>query len=138
MKKVFVIPILLTYLFAVTGVMIHAHYCGKNLESLEVYTKSDGCPDGECGDESQKSDPCCQDKVIAAKITHDQHNENIYHHSFAQQLDIAPAILPYGIDISAVATGNNAINTINAPNAPPGPWQNISLHKLHCRFTYYG
>jgi hypothetical protein len=118
--------------------MVHAHYCGQTLESLEVYTKSDGCGGGECGDESEQSDSCCKDKVIAAKITHDQHNENIYHHSFAQQFDILSAVLPYATDIVFSAIGDNAINTIHAPNAPPGRWQNIALHKLHCRFTYYG
>jgi len=137
MKKILVIPIMLVYLLAMSGVMIYLHYCGKTLESWSFYAKSNGCSEGECGDEKQKSDDCCKDKVIASKISQDQHIADVFKLKLANDLyatlrtpvffasDENPFIAPAQL-------------TSNLPNAPPGLWQNIPLYKLHLSFTYYG
>ena len=69
---------MLLYMLAVSGVLIHAHYCGDELESWEVYQEAQGCAGGECGDETEQNDDCCQDKVIAAKVSVDQKQADNY------------------------------------------------------------
>lgn len=125
------------YLIAVSGIMIQLHYCGANLESWNVFAKSDGCDGGECGDESSQSDDCCKDEVVTAKVSHEQNVAE------AVKLKLSPlnwvAIstpqqwLPY--KVASVQIYNTLCSR---PNAPPGLWQQIPLFKLHSSFTYYG
>ena len=136
MKKFIVIPVMFLYLLAMSGVMIHMHYCGKTLESWSVYSKSNGCEEGECGDEEKVPDPCCKDKVITSKVSHDQHFIEAF------KLKNTPAfvaIIPQHFfnENEVVFYDELTINT-NRPNAPPGLWQDLSLYKLYQRFTYYG
>jgi hypothetical protein len=73
MKKLVVIPVMVLYLFAVTGIMIHAHYCGQQLESWQMYVKGDdGCADDTCTDEPAEEEGCCKDEVVSAKVSIDQ------------------------------------------------------------------
>src|ERR1043165_6136834 len=72
MKKYLVIPLLFIYLLSVSGIVCYAHYCGVNLVSVNVYAGWNGCEDGGCGDESDEPDGCCKDKVVTARVTHDQ------------------------------------------------------------------
>jgi hypothetical protein len=124
------------YLFAVSGVMITLHYCGPNVESWKVYAKSDGCEEGECGDESEQNDGCCKDEVIAAKISNDQHTVSEFKLKLSPDVWIAPAI-PNHFEIQGTyAVAVKA--TAHQPNAPPGRWQDIPLYKLHSGFIYYG
>jgi len=136
MKRYLVLPLMFLYLLAVTGVVVNAHYCGKNLVSWNVFLKANPC--GGCDDDQGKVVPhkCCKDKQVNAKVTHDQNSVSIN-----LQLDATvhlpadkPAII-FG-DIAVPATREVAF-TYRA-NAPPGLWQNIPLYKLHARFTYYG
>lgn len=136
MKRLLLIPVMFVYLFAVSGIMISLHYCGQELESWNVFSKT-GCEDGACDDESQESDGCCKDEVITAKITKDQHVAPTF--KFKVPLDEWQAPLPVypfvqALDHSAVTVKATA----HQPNAPPGLWQQIPLYKLHSSFTYYG
>lgn len=136
MKKFLVIPVMFIYLIAVSGIMIQLHYCGAELESWNVYLENDGCADGFCDEEPQKADGCCQNKVIAAKVSHDQHTENFIKLKLSAvewQLTAIPAIAHH----AQIKVHSERIAAHNA-NAPPGLWQDIPLYKLHSRLTYYG
>jgi len=138
-KRILVIPIMFLYLLAVSGVMIHLHYCGSTLESFTFYTKTDGCGEGECGDESKKSDDCCKDKVIASKVSVDQHFSDGLKLKQSPIEDF-PAVVPvlYSVISSQFIPACSYKTTGNQSNAPPGLWQHIPLYKLHSNFTYYG
>lgn len=135
MKKFLVVPIMLLYLFAVTGVMIHLHYCGAELESWTLNEKK-GCADGACGDESEKSDKCCKDKVIISK-TAPSHNIASAIKFIAGGIDIHLEAVPVYSYIYYIATAD-VHTVVHAANAPPGLWQGLPLFKLHSCFTYYG
>jgi hypothetical protein len=137
MKKFLVIPIMFLYLIAMSGVMVHAHYCGKQLASWNINEKTDGCGDEGCGNESGKTHKCCKDKVVAAKVSQDQNHVDFF--KLKTSLPTIEASLPTALFILS-----EPINTVhyrssaNQPNAPPGLWENIPLYKLHSSFTYYG
>ena len=137
MKRLLVIPIMFFYLFAVTGVMIHVHYCGQELESWNVYAQNEGCPDSECGDEKGVPDDCCKDEVIAAKISYDQNTVSEFKIKFAPVEWMAMQPVAFSV-YKAPAFSKAAVLADNRSNAPPGLWQHIPLYKLHTSFTYYG
>jgi len=137
MKKFLVIPVMFLYLLAVSGVNIYAHYCGKALESWSLYAATDGCGDGACGDEKQKSDDCCKDKVIASKVAQDQHFAGAFKlKPGADIFDAQPA--PVFATVKQKQVIAAVFPKAHKSNAPPGLWQYIPLYKLHTRFTYYG
>jgi hypothetical protein len=121
------------YLLAVSGVLIHTHYCGKQLESWQVYAKADGCKDDVCSDNPDMEKGCCKDKVVVAKVNTDQTLVSFF------QLQLSPALLPeqpqYCTTRNTVALVSQK-SVLHRPNAPPGRWQNIPLFKLHKQFKY--
>jgi hypothetical protein len=137
MKKFFVIPIMFIYLLAVSGIMVTVHYCGQEMESLSFFSKSDKCDETECNDEPGKSDGCCQDKTVAAKVTNEQDAVNAF------KLKLQPIEIVAVLTTKIYSDQNDVrLSAIEAPsyraNAPPGLWQSIPLFKLHSSFTYYG
>lgn len=139
MKRFLVIPIMMLYMLAVSGVLIHAHYCGSELESWQVYQEAQGCAGGECGDETEQNDGCCQDKVITAKVSVDQKlTENSYKFLTGQDIVADEVALPSYSYCQPHYLQNRGTTTAHQSNAPPGLWQGIPLYKLHVRFTYYG
>jgi hypothetical protein len=137
MKRLLVIPVMFLYLVAVSGILIHTHYCGKQLESWQVYVKSDeGCTDDVCTDNPAEEEGCCKDEVVVAKVTVDQNIVDFFKLQLSQDwaLPLQPQYFVPQNNTVALA----AKQTTNMPNAPPGRWQNIPLFKLHSSFTYYG
>lgn len=136
LKRLVVIPLLMIYLIAVSGVMIELHYCGQELESWQLFTKNDGCEDDACGDESSENDGCCKDELVVAKVNQEQ--------EVASQLVLKllnssyDATLPEFVIVLQGESKEAASQLIHSANAPPGLWQNIPLYKLHSNFTYYG
>lgn len=138
MKKLIVIPVMFLYMLAATGIMIHAHYCGQELESWQMYVNNeDGCKDDVCTDVAEEEEGCCKDEVVVTKISNDQDVVSFFKLKLASAEWILPgAIQPFysaqsvTYELPAIITGH--------PNAPPGLWQQIPLFKLHSRFTYYG
>lgn len=137
MKRILVIPIMFLYLLAVSGVMIHVHYCGQALESWNVYTPASGCEDSDCEDEPGENDGCCKDKIIAGKISQDQHQSDLIKIKSAV---CHPDCLRPSYEQPAGATLNSAEadKNTNQSNAPPGSWQSIPLYRLHSSLVYYG
>lgn len=137
MKRLLVIPVMFLYILAVSGIMVHAHYCGEVLESWAVYLKAGGCDDGGCDDESQEPDGCCEDKVIAYKVTNDQHQVDVFKLKL-QTLQLSAVV----VDTYHPGSGNTFHSRLAVPtyqsNSPPGLWESIPLYKLHSSFTYYG
>ncbi|MBS1774093.1 MAG: hypothetical protein JST82_14635 [Bacteroidetes bacterium] len=136
MKRLLVIPIMFLYIFAVSGVMVSAHYCGKQLESWKMYAQATGCKDDVCSDKPEMEEGCCKDKVVVAKVSTDQNIVNFFKLQLTADwiLPVNPEYLtPEKVSFACV----NRHNTYQ-PNAPPGRWQNIPLFKLHSSFTYYG
>ncbi|OSZ78058.1 hypothetical protein CAP35_07275 [Chitinophagaceae bacterium IBVUCB1] len=136
MKRLIVIPIMFIYLLAVSGVMINMHYCGDELESWEVYAKSDGCADDSCSDEPEEESGCCKDEVISAKVAADQNVVDFFKLKLSATAWIAPQPLYHIADAATCCIAQST--TEYMPNAPPGLWQNIPLFKLHSSLTYYG
>jgi hypothetical protein len=137
MKSFLVIPLMLIYLLSASGIVCYAHYCGSELVSVNMYTESDGCEDGGCGDESEEPDDCCKDEVVTAKVIQDQNSSELLKLKFSNALiDLAPAGY-FSINACAFCSVHYT-SKVNNANAPPGPWQSIPLYKLHSSFTYYG
>jgi hypothetical protein len=137
MKKLIVIPVMFLYILAVSGVMVYAHYCGDTLESWNVYLKGAGCEEGDCGDEEEQSDSCCKDKVVTTKVSQDQHHTDWLKLKLSQP--VMAAQTPGFLLVQVIAAGDGTGEAgIHHANAPPGPWQQIPLYKLHSRLTYYG
>ncbi len=126
------------YLLAVSGVLIHTHYCGKQLESWQVYVKSDdGCKDDVCTDDPDMENGCCKDETIVAKVNTDQNIVSFFTIKLtAFDWDVPPVPQQYFAQKAIEFIGEKPVT--GRPNAPPGLWQNIPLFKLHSRFTYYG
>ena len=137
MKRFLVIPIMVLYLLAMSGVMVHAHYCGDSLESWSVYLQGNGCEEDGCSDEPEEEDGCCKDKVVASKVSQDQNHVDAFKlkASLGEFEAIVPGTVGYHIDVPAVF---EATVVTNQSNAPPGLWEGIPLYKLHSSFTYYG
>ncbi|MCB0700686.1 MAG: hypothetical protein H6551_04865 [Chitinophagales bacterium] len=136
MKKLFVIPLLLLYITAVSGVMINLHYCGQALESWSLYADESGCTDDGCGDESDENDGCCKDEVIVVKVNQDQDAPTIF--KLKQTTFIPDAIMPYMVFVEKSNVADTHTSIANTTHAPPGLWQSIPLYKLHSSLTYYG
>lgn len=114
--------------------MIQLHYCGQQLESWNVFAQNDGCADDSCSDEAE-DDGCCKDEVVVAKVTNDQNTVSQQLFKFIS----GQAALPvYSIYCIECIDAYSAATLQYSPNAPPGPWQNIPLYKLHSNLTYYG
>jgi len=133
MKKYFVIPLLIIYLISISGLTIHAHYCGSHLMSWSIGAKGEGC--GVC-EKSSKCKKCCKDKDISYKVSNEQNTiaalkikKVISHFPIADQLPV--------FDYSSTQYRSYYFHSY-APNASPGQWQFIPLYKLHSSFTYYG
>lgn len=137
MKKLVVIPVMVLYLFAVTGIMIHAHYCGQQLESWQMYVKGDdGCVDDTCSDEPAEEEGCCKDEVVSAKVSIDQDVSFFKYKLLQGEWAMLPASHTEYVERTVAYTNYTPVS--GQPNAPPGRWQNIPLFKLHSSFTYYG
>lgn len=137
MKKFFVIPIMFIYLLAVSGIMVTAHYCGQQIESLSFFSNTSKCIDGDCDDKSGENDGCCKDKTIAAKVSNDQDAVSAFKLKL-QVLEIVTLPSSNTYDISNNFAQSDVSLTAYSANAPPGLWQQIPLFKLHSNFTYYG
>lgn len=137
MKRFLVIPIMLFYFLAVSGVNIHVHYCGKMMASWSLLANNKGCKDDGCKHDSKKSDGCCKDKVITAKTIQDQQIVAPNQLKLFNDLFVLPAI---NYNLFAENNWKNIHVNIgsNQSNAPPGLWQNIPLYKLQSRIVYYG
>ena len=128
---------MIIYLLAMSGVMIHAHYCSGNLESWNVYQKSSGCEDEICDDESEDADGCCKDKLVVSKVVEDQNHTDAFKLKVSDIFFETPGQNYFSS--SAVMLTSSQQNSISyQPNAPPGLWENIPLYKLHSGFIYYG
>lgn len=125
------------YLTAVSGVMIHLHYCGQQLESWSVNQKTTGCGDDACGDETAPTHNCCKDKVIAAKITKDQNSVTALKLKLSGGEFIVPTRIDYYREPATQVFNGYTIASCSA-NAPPGLWQQLPLYALHGSLTYYG
>lgn len=65
MKRLSIILFSAYYLFAISGVTVHYHYCCGKLASMDLYSpRKNPCP---CGENEGKSG-CCDHKVLVFKI----------------------------------------------------------------------
>lgn len=136
MKKLFIIPLMFIYLLSVTGMVCYVHYCGPEVVSVNMYSESDGCEDGGCGDESEEPDDCCKDEVVTAKVTQDHNTFEVFKLKLANYADV---ILPVSYQYEECAACSvHYVTKVQQANAPPGLWQSLPLYKLHSSFTYYG
>ncbi len=114
----------------------YVHYCGPEVVSVNMYSESDGCEDGGCGDESEEPDDCCKDEVVTAKVTQDHNTIDAFKLKLVNYADV---ILPVTYQYEECAAGAVHYTTkVHKANAPPGLWQSLPLYKLHSSFTYYG
>ncbi len=136
MKKLLVIPILLLYIIATSGISVSLHFCGDDVASWALTGKASGCEDASCESAAPSEDNCCKDKIIKANVDDEQVMVK------ALQLDKAPLL--FTTPTSFQGFSNNEVyqgfqpSVAHAANAPPGSWQAIPLYKLFSSFTYYG
>jgi hypothetical protein len=135
---------MILYLLAASGLLVHAHYCGDELASWNLYAKEAGCGDDGCGDESgpapvvAEEDGCCKDKVIHIRALSEQQQVEAVVLPFVAVDGLLPLPVFTGLfPESSVPVVGHTVACYKA-NAPPGRWQNVPLHKLYVRFTYYG
>jgi hypothetical protein len=136
MKKILVIPVMLIYILAVSGVWVNAHYCGGQLESWDVFSSSGGCSDDDCSEEEETPEGCCSEKMISSKLSLDQQYPEVQ-----KIVRIAVLESPFQIEFNIlpkISSGNCPVSLCYFPKAPPGLWQQISLYKLHSGFIFYG
>jgi hypothetical protein len=135
LKRLLVILFSFLYLASISGVEIHTHYCGNRLVDWNIGAKAEGC--GSC-DASASPKKCCKDKVVSLKGAVDQHAAaDIIKVKFTGGV-LLFAATPLHRQYAGVAYGGCYRALVYAANAPPGPWQQIPLFKLHSSFTYYG
>lgn len=135
-KKLFVIPLLFLYLVATTGIIIHLHYCGEQIESWALNDKADGCEDGPCDETDTQEHDCCKDKAVSSKMSVEQDVVSFFKLSFSQKF-ILPVPDYFSYENDRLICFCHAHGSFHA-HAPPGNRQFIPLYKLHSSLTYYG
>ena len=70
LKKYFFGVLVATYLLSAAGIPIYLHYCGGELEKVNVVLKSESCCDGE-EDDTQTASDCCKDENVFIQNTID-------------------------------------------------------------------
>lgn len=139
MKRFLVIPLMLLYLLAVSGLRINLHFCGSSISSWNVFAEADDCyceKPGKKKQENKKHD-CCSDETLLAKVEQDHNGVASLHFDYHPLDAWMPGPL-YQYISAAVPVTAPRLSPLHRPNAPPGLWQDIPLYKLHQRFTYYG
>lgn len=135
-KRYFVIPVIILYMFAVCGVLINVHYCGQQLASWNVYLDTAGCA-GECGDESDPGHNCCKDETVTAKVSQDHSISSWKYKISGEDIYMLPEALPGYPEVQSCFRSDATVVT-HLPQPPPGIWQSIPLYELFSRLTYYG
>lgn len=125
-----------TLLFSNVGLAVNIHYCGNEIEKIELgYASSMNCGDDSdeescCGIEDEsETDACCKDEIIKQ-----QADEVIVKAFHTQQLTafVVPTIYKFQSVIISETSLPESINRAfycNS-NAPP-------LYKLHQQFLLY-
>jgi hypothetical protein len=137
-KKFLVIPLLLLYLSAASGIMIHLHYCGNELADWKLYAHADSCCGDDCEDsEKQNEEDCCNDKILSYKIDKDQYFQKTAKPSFSIAIDWdgIPFYSPEDYHVNSYFLFQK--ENCNS-GAPPGLRTEIPLYKQHVSFIYYG
>ncbi|HUH26087.1 MAG TPA: hypothetical protein VLY87_05635 [Flavobacterium sp.] len=134
-KYLYSVLLTVTLLFSNVGLAVNIHYCGNEIEKIELgYASSMNCGDATdeescCGDDEPKVDGCCKDEIIKQ-----QADEVIVKVFQTQQITafVVPAV--YKLQ-SVIITEISLPKSINRTfycnrNAPP-------LYKLHQQFLLY-
>ncbi len=116
------------YLISVIGVAMNMHFCSGKLAEVS-FKKTAGC--GACKSESKyaKSEKCCQDTAVEAKIKDSHKGETKV--SLPQDFSIELFFGPVVSELFKVILPNTTGGNVN--KAPPLS-SIISLHILHCVF----
>lgn len=69
MKRIIAISLASYLLLLTVGVNVYAHFCGTELCSTSIVSKTNTCCPGE--DEAGKTDDCCSDKVKKLQLDTD-------------------------------------------------------------------
>lgn len=136
MKKLLVIPILLLYIIATSGISVSLHFCGDDVASWALTGKASGCEDASCDMAAPSEDNCCKDKIIKVNVDDEQVIVKALQWDNNQLLFVTPTIF-HGVLNNVVYQGYQP-SVAHAANAPPGLWQSIPLYKLFSSFAYYG
>ncbi len=121
---------------ATSGMIVHLHYCGEEVESWAVNENAGGCEDDPCEEGTEQEIGCCKDKVVSSKLTLEQALAAQFKLN-TTQVFVLPVNNVFNFTEENFTTLNRAGITYQA-NAPPGNWQSIPLYRLHSSFTYYG
>jgi hypothetical protein len=120
LKKYLFGLVVATYLLSAVGIPIYLHYCGGELEKINVVIKSESCCDGEEDDTDVGSD-CCKDENIFIQNTTDFTFKQSTHGSFIKncsQLFYLPLLF------TASAPAEPAALAIGHLELPPPKLQN--------------
>jgi hypothetical protein len=136
MKKLFVIPLLFLYMVATSGIIVHLHYCGEQIESWAFNSETNGCEDDPCDENDTEEHHCCKDKVVKSKISWEQSVVSQFKLSLSQKFVVSQTQVYFFETNEAKFSPDPSANY--SANAPPGNWQSIPLYQLHSSLTYYG
>lgn len=138
MKKLLVIPVWVLYFIAITGVMIHAHYCGDTLADWRLYKQAASCCDGGCQQPDEKTGErsCCNDKVVSVKLLQDQNLPDLFKVKTSASFDWAYLPGEWN-DFSCVYARSSSI-PVELPQSPLDVSSRIPLYKKHSSFIFYG
>jgi hypothetical protein len=123
LKKYLFGLVVATYLLSAVGIPIYLHYCGGELEKINVVMKSESCCGGE-EDDTQTSGDCCKDENVFIQNTIDFTFKQGFHGSFiktSSQLFYLP--LPF----TAAAQAELGPLAIQHLELPPPRLQNTLL-----------
>jgi hypothetical protein len=128
MKKITAIFLTCFYLFASVGVAVNVHYCGGELESVELVTKTAKCC---CGDAEVLS-MCCDDETFYVQLDKEDKLSSGFSYSFEQ----LQAIVSHSPTIeNPIFLKNNELD-LNQKNRPPPVKEPFWL--LYSNLTFYG
>lgn len=118
------------YLFVSVGIGYNMHYCGGNLSSVDLYTKTSACC---CDEDAEMANNCCDDENSYFQFTSDQ--------KLAERTSITVteismlADLCIEINNDAVDRSRDLESTAYLALHPPDPER---IYLLNSSFLFYG
>lgn len=111
------------------GFAFDVHYCGGNIASISLSTKTTVTPEKKCCGEKEKKSSCCKDKHFQFEKKSDNATLKFFFFQFA-----FPAVIQQYSPIAFLSISNFKNNQIIAycsdANAPP-------LFKLYQQYIFY-
>ena len=124
------ISLVIFYLFVSVGIGYNMHFCGGNLSSVDLYTKTSACC---CDEDAEMANNCCNDESSFFQFTPHQKladNTNISVKEISLFADLFIEIQNKVVD-----DGYELKNSAYRDLSPPDPER---IYLLNSSFLFYG